>query len=74
MTTQQIQIATQQTIRCPNCGSLADRWHYQDQTQTECAVCDYLMITCSRSGNVLEAHAPGLSAHCLKQVQSVISL
>ena len=50
-----------QTIRCPNCGSHAERHHLVDpqQTRTECPACDYLMITCSRTGSVVEAYAPG---------------
>jgi hypothetical protein len=50
-------------IYCPNCGQTAER-HYllQDQlTRTQCAHCDYLMITCDRSGKVIEAYAPGYS-------------
>ncbi|WP_204150549.1 replication restart DNA helicase PriA [Leptolyngbya sp. CCY15150] len=53
-----------QIIRCPNCGSLAERFHVLGsqtlQVQTQCASCDYLMITCSQTGNVVEAYAPGL--------------
>jgi DNA-directed RNA polymerase subunit RPC12/RpoP len=55
---------TIQAVRCPNCGSPAER-HYlatSQQTQTQCPSCDYLMITCSRTGNVVEAYAPGLPA------------
>jgi hypothetical protein len=29
--------------------------------ETSCPVCDYLLVSCSRTGNVLEAYAPGLS-------------
>lgn len=50
-------------VHCPNCGSQAER-HYThaDQTiRTQCSTCDYLMITCSTTGRVLEAYAPGLS-------------
>ena len=66
-----------QTIRCPNCGSVASRkfidngklTHSKDfsgQTngqiiRTECPVCDYLMIMHSINGSVLEAYAPGIS-------------
>jgi predicted RNA-binding Zn-ribbon protein involved in translation (DUF1610 family) len=53
-----------QKIRCPNCGSHAERYHLpSDQlTRTQCPSCDYLMITCSRTGRVIEAYAPGISA------------
>lgn len=50
------------TIRCPNCGNHAERYHYVpiQQTHTQCSVCDYLMVTCTRTGKVLEAYAPGI--------------
>ncbi|MFM7471490.1 MAG: replication restart DNA helicase PriA [Nodosilinea sp. LVE1205-7] len=49
-------------VHCPNCGELADRYHLaKDQlTRTQCSACDYLMITCDRTGRVIEAYAPGL--------------
>ncbi|WP_365940302.1 hypothetical protein [Moorena sp. SIO3I8] len=62
---------TTQSVRCPNCGNMAQRHyligsqasHYAcagDQvTKTECPGCDYLMVICSVSGNVIEAYAPG---------------
>lgn len=62
-----------QTVRCPNCGSLAQRHHLSGHQvadlncpekraiQTECSVCDYLMVTCAVSGSVIEAHAPGIA-------------
>jgi len=51
-----------QAIRCPNCGSHAERNYLasDQQTRTECPVCDYLMITCSLTGKVVEAYAPGI--------------
>lgn len=51
-----------QEIYCPNCGSQAERQYFVEThiTQTQCPVCDYLMINCSRTGRVLEAHAPGI--------------
>jgi rubredoxin len=56
-------MATIQTVRCPNCGSLAER-HYHAvlaQVQTQCDACDYLMVVSTLSGNVIEAHSPGTS-------------
>jgi hypothetical protein len=58
-------------IRCPNCGSLAQRLlsdclptgHKcpdRQVTQTECPVCDYFMVMCGQNGRVLEAYAPGI--------------
>lgn len=49
-------------VHCPNCGHLAERHHLEKEqlTRTQCNACDYLMITCSRSGKVIEAYAPGL--------------
>lgn len=61
-----------QTVRCPNCGSQAKRHHFTSEEatyrvcpgklvlQTECPVCDYLMVMCSRNGSVVEAHSPGM--------------
>ena len=53
-----------QTVRCPNCGSYAQRSYFSDNhiTQTQCPVCDYLMVSCSLTGKVLEAYAPGIVA------------
>ncbi|MEB3290344.1 MAG: replication restart DNA helicase PriA [Leptolyngbya sp.] len=61
-------ISMSQQVHCPNCGHLAERHHLlKDQlVRTQCHACDYLMITCTRSGKVIEAYAPGLfvgSAH-----------
>jgi hypothetical protein len=51
-------------ICCPNCGSSAERYYItQSQlTRTQCPTCDYLMITCTRTGRVVEAYAPGIAA------------
>lgn len=51
-------------IRCPNCGSQAERHHLElDRlTRTQCPRCDYLMITCASTGRVVEAYAPGIYA------------
>lgn len=51
-----------QSVHCSNCGSLAER-HYlltRQLTRTQCPSCDYLMITCSVTGKVIEAYAPGI--------------
>lgn len=59
-------IYTSQQVHCPNCGHLAERHHIkhpiknQHLVRTQCNACDYLMITCSQSGKVIEAYAPGL--------------
>ena len=64
---------TTQIVRCPNCGSFAQRHHINSEQivyrqcstntiiQTECPVCDYLMITCEPKGSVLEPCALGIS-------------
>ncbi len=51
-----------ESIRCPNCGAIAERHHlsYLAQVKTQCEECDYLLITCTRSGHVIESYAPGL--------------
>ncbi|MEO1131891.1 MAG: hypothetical protein AAFX40_04200 [Cyanobacteria bacterium J06639_1] len=62
-----------QDVRCPNCGSTARKHELSDiadaavrcpsnrETQLECPTCDYLIVTCSLNGAVVEAYAPGLS-------------
>jgi ribosomal protein L37AE/L43A len=50
-----------QVVRCPNCGSPAERRRLAQQIHTQCSSCDYLMTTCSLTGRVIEAYAPGLS-------------
>jgi hypothetical protein len=56
-----------ESIRCPNCGSIAERHHlaYLAQVKTQCDACDYLLVMCTRSGHVLEAYAPGLPSEPL---------
>ena len=51
-----------ESIRCPNCGAIAERHHlaYLGQVKTQCDRCDYLLVTCTRSGHVLESYAPGV--------------
>jgi predicted RNA-binding Zn-ribbon protein involved in translation (DUF1610 family) len=54
-----------QSIHCPNCGSSGER-HYllnRQLTRTQCPSCDYLMITCSLTGKVIEAYAPGIASN-----------
>lgn len=55
-------MTTVQIIRCPNCGSKAERHHLSisQTTRTECPICDYLMVNCSRTGRVIEAYSPGI--------------
>ena len=66
-------IVTQsQTVRCPNCGSVAERRYFHSSAaiysscprcqviQTECPSCDYLMAICSGNGSVVEAAGPGI--------------
>lgn len=57
-------IFTTQQVHCPNCGHLAERHHLEHDRliRTQCHECDYLMITCSSTGKVIEAYAPGLFA------------
>ncbi|MBE9039386.1 hypothetical protein IQ235_01065 [Oscillatoriales cyanobacterium LEGE 11467] len=64
---------TVQAICCPNCGSIAKRFYSVNAkrinadcpknlvTRTECPTCDYLMVTCSMDGRVIEAYAPGIA-------------
>ena len=64
-------VTKQQTVRCPNCGSKSERHYFTSKEkiydtcgdhqviQTECAICDYLLVICSLDGTVIEAQAPG---------------
>jgi hypothetical protein len=56
-----------QEIRCPNCGRYGERHHIAESnlTRTQCPECDYLLVTCSLTGKVIEAYAPGLSTAAL---------
>lgn len=53
-----------QKVHCPNCGSSAERHHILSSRliRTQCHRCDYLMITCSETGRVIEAYAPGIAS------------
>ncbi|MCA2723704.1 MAG: hypothetical protein IM333_13435 [Microcystis sp. M048S1] len=61
-------------IRCPNCGSVAQRLlsdrlpagykcPARQVAQTECPVCDYFIAMCWQNGAVLEAYAPGIQGN-----------
>jgi hypothetical protein len=54
-----------QQVHCPNCGSHAEKHYLTDSTlvRVQCSHCDYLMVTCSRTGVVVEAYAPGIYAN-----------
>ncbi len=68
------------TVRCSDCGSLALRSHLisavegtnscpESQTiKTECPSCDYLLITCSANGNVIDAHSSNTSVIARKVI------
>lgn len=51
-----------QKVRCPNCGSEGERRFCEriQVTETQCQACDYLMVSCSKTGRVIEAYAPGI--------------
>ena len=57
-----------QIVRCPNCGSHAERRYIlsSNLTRTECDKCDYLMVADTTSGRVVEAYAPGIYPHRLR--------
>lgn len=59
-----------QNVRCPNCGSEAERYYVLSSqlTRTQCLSCDYLMVMCSRTGKVIEAYAPGISLQAAKAI------
>lgn len=58
-----------QSVRCPNCGKLAERLYLPllSQVQTQCGACDYLLISCTRTGKVFEAYYPGLNYQQLSE-------
>ncbi|MGJ3251772.1 MAG: replication restart DNA helicase PriA [Elainellaceae cyanobacterium] len=60
-----VENSTSIAVRCPNCGSFAERRYIADRhlTQTQCPACDYLMVTCSKTGSVVEAYAPGIPVY-----------
>jgi len=60
-TLEAIGASTLEVVRCPNCGSLAERYSSATQQKLQCDHCDYLMTTCAQTGRVIEAYAPGLS-------------
>lgn len=49
-------------VRCPNCGKLAERQYFPKQqiAQISCSACDYFLVSCPKTGKVLECYAPGL--------------
>ncbi len=51
-----------EAVRCPNCGRYGERYYLSDRNlvRTQCSECDYLLVTCSLTGKVIEAYAPGL--------------
>lgn len=53
---------TTQKIRCPNCGRPAERdlIGSHQLLRTQCSFCDYLLVTCNKTGRVKEAYAPGI--------------
>jgi ribosomal protein S27AE len=61
-------IFTSQRVHCPNCGHMAERHHISSESlvRTQCGQCDYLMITCSKTGKVIEAYAPGVFAGAIR--------
>ncbi len=50
------------TLPCPNCGSEAIRrfFHHSSLMETTCNTCDYLLVSCEETGNVVESYAPGI--------------
>ena len=73
-------------VPCPNCGNTATRAYFTSQEakyhncpqnqviQVECPYCDYLMVMCAFSGNVVEAHASSTSLLTNKRNLSQLSV
>ena len=64
-------VQLRQITPCPNCGQNAIRILKSDLdsggncrsgqvTCIECSTCDYLLVSCSLTGEVVEAYAPSL--------------
>lgn len=53
-------VLQQQTVHCPNCGNLGLRQQFLLEhevcTETACPVCDYLLVSCHRTGRVLDSY------------------
>ena len=51
---------TVQRVHCPTCGSSAERYHSHESgtMRTQCSRCDYLMVSCTKTGRVIESYAP----------------
>ncbi len=51
-------------VRCPNCGTMAEREHLPayKSTTTACPACEYFLMSCVLTGNVLECSSPGIYA------------
>ena len=52
-------------ILCPNCGSDATRRQtlHSNLIETACDNCDYFLVLCPETGNVIESYAPGIPFH-----------
>lgn len=59
--------ATVQRVHCPTCGSPAERYHSTEAStlRTQCSRCDYLMVSCTKTGRVIEAYAPSFAPSLL---------
>lgn len=64
---------TLEIVRCPNCGSLSERYYSATQQRLQCDHCDYLMVTCSKTGRVIEAYAPGVALTTYRATLSSVS-
>lgn len=56
-------VDTIQAVHCPTCGRAAERRYSAKsmQVRTQCSSCDYLMVTCAKTGRVIESYAPSFS-------------
>ncbi|EDX85659.1 hypothetical protein S7335_3362 [Synechococcus sp. PCC 7335] len=54
---------TVQIVHCPTCGRAAERRYVAktSQVRTQCDSCDYLMVSCAKTGRVIESYAPSFS-------------
>ena len=57
-----------QIIPCSNCGDRAIKTIDDSIRRISCRSCDYLLVQCAKTGNVIEAYAPGIECHRLNSV------
>lgn len=70
-----MEITIRQIVHCPNCGCLAERNHHSlsNYIETQCLVCDYLMVICANTNRVIESYYPGIYPRKLSHSQITVN-